>query len=75
MTGLPKEWAGVAQVFQLKRTVYEDGQMRTEIVYGITSLSPQQAPAICLLQLVCHHWAKITRKSARANTSHLSPEG
>jgi predicted transposase YbfD/YdcC len=54
---LAKEWAGVAQVFQLKRTVYEDGQMRTEVVYGITSLSPQQASAVRLLQLVRQHWA------------------
>ncbi len=47
----------MAQVFQLKRTVYEDGQMRIEVVYGITSLPPQRAPAARLLQLVRRHWA------------------
>jgi predicted transposase YbfD/YdcC len=54
---LANEWAGVAQVFQLKRTVYEDGKRRTEVVYGITSLSPSQASAARLLQLVRQHWA------------------
>jgi predicted transposase YbfD/YdcC len=50
------QWAGVAQVFQLTRTVYEDGQMRREIVYGITSLSPTRASAARLLALVRAHW-------------------
>jgi hypothetical protein len=36
----------VAQVFQVTRTVYEDGQMRREVVYGITSL----------LALLRAHW-------------------
>lgn len=47
----------MAQVFQLKRTVSQDGQMRIEVVYGITSLPPQRAPAARLLQLVRRHWA------------------
>jgi hypothetical protein len=46
------QWAGVAQVFRLTRTVTEDGQTRTEVVYGITSLSPAQASAQRLLELV-----------------------
>jgi predicted transposase YbfD/YdcC len=54
---LAKEWAGVAQVFRLTRTVIEDGKTRTEVVYGITSLSPQRASAARLLQLVREHWA------------------
>jgi predicted transposase YbfD/YdcC len=49
-------WVGVAQVFRLVRTVYEKGQMRQEIVYGITSLSPTQACAQRLLELVREHW-------------------
>jgi predicted transposase YbfD/YdcC len=53
---LAKEWAGVAQVFRLTRTVYEDGQMRSEVVYGITSLAPEQASAARLLELVRAHW-------------------
>jgi hypothetical protein len=47
----------VAQVFRLTRTVTEDGQTRTEVVYGITSLSPKHASAARLLELVRDHWA------------------
>ena len=54
---LAGEWAGVAQVFRLTRTVTEDGQTHTEVVYGITSLSPKQASAARLLELVRDHWA------------------
>jgi predicted transposase YbfD/YdcC len=50
------QWAGVAQVFQLTRTVYEKGQMRREVVYGITSLPPTRASAARLLALVRTHW-------------------
>jgi predicted transposase YbfD/YdcC len=50
------QWAGVAQVFQVTRTVYEHGQMRREVVYGITSLSPTRASAARLLALLRAHW-------------------
>jgi predicted transposase YbfD/YdcC len=51
------QWAGVAQAFQLTRTVHEDGKTRTEVVYGLTSLSPAHASAQRLLELVRDHWA------------------
>ena len=51
------QWAGVAQVFQLTRTVHEDGKRRTEVVYGLTSLSPGRACPARLMQLVRDHWA------------------
>jgi predicted transposase YbfD/YdcC len=50
------QWAGVAQVFQVTRTVYEDGQLRREVVYGITSLSPTRASAARILALLRAHW-------------------
>jgi predicted transposase YbfD/YdcC len=53
---LAGQWAGVAQVFQLTRTVHEDGKTHTEVVYGITSLSPAQASAVRLLEIVRDHW-------------------
>jgi hypothetical protein len=31
------EWAGIAQIFMIKRTVIEKGEERIEIVYGMTS--------------------------------------
>src|SRR5438270_757120 len=49
---LAGKWTGVAQVFRLTRTVTEDGQTRSEVVYGLSSLSPIQAPAARLLELV-----------------------
>jgi predicted transposase YbfD/YdcC len=54
---LAGQWAGVVQVFRLTRTVIERGETRTEVVYGITSLSPTQASAARLLALVREHWA------------------
>jgi predicted transposase YbfD/YdcC len=54
---LADKWTGVAQVFRLTRTVTEDGQTSTEVVYGLTSLSPKQACAARLLELVREHWA------------------
>ncbi|HXZ05362.1 MAG TPA: ISAs1 family transposase [Ktedonobacteraceae bacterium] len=53
---LAAQWAGVAQVFRVTRTVYEKGQMRREVVYGITSLPPTRASADRLLALVRAHW-------------------
>jgi predicted transposase YbfD/YdcC len=54
---LAGQWAGVAQVFRLTRIVKEDGKTRTEVVYGITSLSPTEASPERLLALVREHWA------------------
>ena len=54
---LASKWTGVAQVFRLTRTVTEDGQTHTEVVYGLSSLSPKQASAARLLELVRDHWA------------------
>ena len=53
---LGSQWAGIAQVFRVTRTVYEQGQMRREVVYGITSMSPTRASAARLLALVRAHW-------------------
>src|SRR5260370_41566426 len=68
---LAKEWAGVAQVFRLTRTVYEDGQMRREVVYGLTSLSPQRTSAARLLALVREHWAIENRLHWRRDVTVL----
>ncbi len=53
------EWPGLEQVFQLERnfTRVKDGQVRHEVVYGVTSLTPRQATPQRLLQLVREHWA------------------
>jgi predicted transposase YbfD/YdcC len=54
---LAGRWIGVAQVFRLVRTVQKKGKTHQEVIYGITSLSPAQADAQRLLELIRAHWA------------------
>jgi predicted transposase YbfD/YdcC len=51
------EWAGIAQVFMIRRSVIEKGEERTEIVYGMTNLPRKKADAKRILQLNRKHWA------------------
>jgi predicted transposase YbfD/YdcC len=51
------EWAGIAQVFLIKRTVIEKGEERIEVVYGMTSLPRKKADAKRLLELNRKHWS------------------
>jgi predicted transposase YbfD/YdcC len=46
----------VGQVFRLERTRAAGGATTTEVVYGITSLTREQADAGRLLVLVRAHW-------------------
>lgn len=52
------DWPGLEQVFQLTRrtAIKKTGEVREETVYGITSLTPQQADSARLLELVRCHW-------------------
>lgn len=54
------QWPGVQQVFRLERTrqVTTQGQTQTttKVVYGITSLSPAEAPAAQLLTYTRAQW-------------------
>jgi predicted transposase YbfD/YdcC len=58
------DWPGLAQVFELGRHVIDQktGQERVEVVYGVTSLSPQRATPTRLLELVRGQW-QIENKS------------
>ena len=58
------DWPGLAQVFELGRHVIDQktGQERVEVVYGVTSLSPQRATPARLLALVRGQW-QIENKS------------
>jgi predicted transposase YbfD/YdcC len=51
-------WPGAEQVFRLQRQVTEKktGEVTTQIVYGITSLTTEEADAEQLLRLVREHW-------------------
>ncbi len=53
---LAPRWPQVAQVFQIERTITRRGKTTCEMVYGLTSLTAQQASPAQLLTLVRHHW-------------------
>lgn len=52
------DWPGLAQVFRLERQVIlkKTGEVREEVVAGVTSLEPERADAAQLLALVRGHW-------------------
>jgi predicted transposase YbfD/YdcC len=52
------DWPGLAQVFQMERsvTMKKSEEQRHEVVYGVTSLGPDQAGPERLLGLVRQHW-------------------
>jgi predicted transposase YbfD/YdcC len=54
---LAATWPGVGQVFCVQRTTYRQGQWHIQTVYGLTNLSPKQASAARLLEIVRRHWA------------------
>lgn len=51
-------WPGVAQVFKLERRTINrmTGEMRQEVLYGVTSLSANQASPKRLLGLIRQYW-------------------
>jgi predicted transposase YbfD/YdcC len=52
------DWPGLEQVFELTRTTIlkNTGEVREETVYGITSLTSEEAGALCLLEIIRCHW-------------------
>ena len=54
------DWPGVAQVFKLERDIdlVARGQKRAEVVYGVTSLSAEEAGPARLLEIVREHWGQ-----------------
>lgn len=52
------DWPFLQQVFKLERTVMisKTGKRRSEIVYGVTSLSAEQASPLQLLQMLRSYW-------------------
>ena len=64
-----KDWAGIAQVFMIRRTVVEKGEERIQIVYGITNLSRKSADAEHLLKLNQKHWSVENRLHHRRDVT------
>jgi predicted transposase YbfD/YdcC len=50
------DWPEVGQVFEVERVRTAAGKTKVEVVYGITSLTREQASANELLGLVRGHW-------------------
>src|SRR5438067_10909162 len=50
------EWAGIAQIFKIKRSVKKGEHEHEEIVYGFTNLPRKKAGAKRLLALNQRHW-------------------
>ena len=50
------DWPGLLQVLRIERTWQERGRTHRQVVYGITSLSPERADAAQLLALKRGHW-------------------
>jgi Transposase DDE domain len=53
---LHQKWPGLAQGFELTRKRTVTGVTTEEVVYGITSLKPEEATATRLLELTRGHW-------------------
>ncbi len=52
------DWPGVQQVFRIERRIVRrrTGEVREEVVYGLTSLPPERASAAQLLAFNRAHW-------------------
>lgn len=53
---LAPHWPGVAQVFQVQRTVTRHQRITQEVAYGMTSLPTDRLPPDDLLHLIRTHW-------------------
>ncbi len=64
-----KEWAGIAQVFRIRRYVKAAEKEREVIVYGVTNLTRKQANASRLLALQQAHWQIANRLHSRRDVT------
>ena len=53
-----KQWQGIEQVFRIERTttILKTGEIRHQVVYGLSNLSLRQAGPERILALVRRHW-------------------
>jgi predicted transposase YbfD/YdcC len=51
------DWPGLAQVFRVERTWWEQGKQKRQVRHGITSLPPEIGTAQRLLALKRGHWS------------------
>jgi predicted transposase YbfD/YdcC len=53
-----KQWLGIEQVFRLERTtrILKTGEMRHQVVYGLSNLAMRQEPPERMLTFIRTHW-------------------
>lgn len=51
-----RDWPGAQQAFMLNRQCFREGKQTQETIYGVTSLSREQADAARVLGLLRQHW-------------------
>lgn len=66
---LGDRWPDVQQVFCLQRTITRRGTKTIEVVYGLTSLSPQMASPAQLMALLRAHWQVENRNHWRRDAT------
>ena len=66
---LERHWAGVAQVFVIRRRITRQFTCTQQIVYGISSLTPHQADPRRLLTLARTHWHLENRSHHRRDVT------
>ena len=66
-----KQWHGIEQVFRLERTarILNTGEVRHQIVYGLSSLSMRQGPPERMLALIRTHWHSENRLHWRCDVT------
>ena len=68
-------WPGLSQVFRLKRERIAKGKTTVEVVYGITSLTRDEADAPRLLGLIRRHWGIEIPQSEDSQGDNLCAAG
>lgn len=66
---LARDWAGVAQIFMIRKTVIEKGEKTITTRYGITSLPLYKANAQRILEIRQNHWRIENRSHYRRDVT------
>lgn len=64
-----EEWAGLAHVFVIRRTVTKKGKQTIELAFGITTIPREKAHAKHLLECNRKHWHSENRLQYRRDVT------
>jgi predicted transposase YbfD/YdcC len=68
-TFLEKEWAGVAQIYMIRKTVVKKGEKTVTLRYGMTNISRGKANAERILEWRQNHWCIENRSHYRRDVT------